>query len=140
MVSKGRMSINDFVDLTSTQPAKIYGLYPRKGTIAVGADADIVIWDPARSHTIRAETQHDRTGYTPFEGRVVTGYPETVLRRGEVIVENNALLAKPGSGRFLGRDAGPAAEPSGVLAPEFEQARNFGADLSLAGVTASHLP
>ena len=129
MVSKGRMGITDFVDLTATQPAKIYGLYPRKGTIAVGADADIVIWDPARTHTINAATQHDRTGYTPFEGRTVTGYPEIVLRRGEVIVENDKLLAKPGSGRFLGRDAGAAAEPRGVLAPEFEQALNFGAEL-----------
>jgi dihydropyrimidinase len=136
MVSRGRMSLTDFVDLTATQPAKIYGLYPRKGTIAVGADADIVLWDPARTQTLQAATLHDRTGYSPFEGRSVTGYPTTVLRRGEVIIENGRLLAKPGSGRFLGRDAGPAAEPRGVFPPEFEPAMNFGAELRSGVVRA----
>jgi dihydropyrimidinase len=113
MVSRGRMSLPDFVDLTATRPAQIYGLHPRKGAIVPGADADIVLWDPACVRTITAADLHDRTGYTPFEGRQVTGWPVTVLRRGMVIVDKGVLCAAPGSGLFLAREAGEAAVPQG---------------------------
>jgi dihydropyrimidinase len=129
IVTKKRMSVTDFVDLTSTQPAKMYGLFPRKGAIAAGGDADIVIWDPTRSQILSAASLHDRAGNTPFEGCSVTGYPVTVLRRGEIIVDQGERLAKAGSGCFIGRDAGPAASPRGAYPPEFELESNFGAKL-----------
>lgn len=103
MVSQERMSVCDFVDLTSTAPARHYGLYPRKGALVVGADADVVIWNPDRRTTITAGALHDRTGYTPYEGREVRGCPETVLCRGKVIVADGHLLARPGDGQFLPR-------------------------------------
>lgn len=103
MISQSRMSICDFVDLTSTGPAKNYGLHPRKGALTVGADADIVLWNTSTSTTITAAALHDRTGYTPYEGRVIRGFPETVLLRGEVVVAGGQLQAAPGHGRFLPR-------------------------------------
>ncbi|MDX6750466.1 dihydropyrimidinase [Geminicoccaceae bacterium 1502E] len=129
MVSKGRMDVNRFVDLTATAPAKLYGLHPRKGSIAVGADADIVVWDTEREVTIEQGSTHDDAGYTPFVGHKVKGWPATVLRRGEVVAEQGALRARPGSGTFLARQGGPAAQPSGRLAAEFDPERNFGAEL-----------
>lgn len=113
MVSKGRLGLERFVALTATEPAKIYGLHPRKGDITVGADADIAVWDPGRSVTLGAALMHDRTGYTPYEGRTVTGWPVTVLSRGRVIVDGGAFKGAPGSGRFLAREAGAAAIPAG---------------------------
>src|SRR5215207_582370 len=103
MVSKGRFDLNRFVAWTATEPAKIYGLHPKKGAIAIGADADIAIWDPKKKVTFSDATVKDRTRYTPCPGRTVTGWPTTVLRRGEIIVENGALDAPPGGGRFLPR-------------------------------------
>jgi dihydropyrimidinase len=91
------------VDLLATTPAKLFGLYPRKGTIAVGSDADLVIFDPRAHRTISAATHHSAADYTIYEGMQVTGAPELVLRRGEVIVEGERLLAAPGSGRFVAR-------------------------------------
>jgi dihydropyrimidinase len=129
MVSKGRFELEKFVAWTATEPAKMYGLHPKKGSIAIGADADIAIWDPKKRISISDEGVHDRTRYTPYAGRQIEGWPIVVLRRGEVIVENGRLLAKPGSGAFLPRAAGPAAEPTGRLAPEFDPAHNFGAKL-----------
>jgi len=129
MVSKGRLGLEKFVELTATAPAKIYNLHPRKGSIAVGADADIAIWDPDRRVTINDEMMHDRTGYTPFAGRTVEGWPVTVLSRGRVIVENARLSALPGSGRFLARSGGDAAEPTGRLVADMDPERNFGAKL-----------
>ncbi|MGI9521977.1 MAG: dihydropyrimidinase [Hyphomicrobiaceae bacterium] len=129
MVSKGRYGLNAFVKWTSTEPARIYGLAPRKGTIAIGADADIVIWDPNKSITLSDDTVHDLTGYTPFAGRTVKGWPTTVLRRGQVVVQQGACLAEPGSGVFLPREGGAAAEPMGRLSPEFDPSTNFGAKL-----------
>ena len=84
-VAKGRFSVNRFVELVSTTPAKLFGLYPRKGTIAVGSDADLVIFDPEREHTISAATHHMRVDYSMFEGIRVTGMPDVVLSRGRVI-------------------------------------------------------
>jgi len=102
-VAAGRFSPNRFVQLTSTAPAKLFGLYPRKGTIAVGSDADIVIFDPNAEEVISAQTHHMRVDYSMFEGIKVKGVPRVVLSRGRVIVENGKFLGRPGSGSFLRR-------------------------------------
>src|SRR5690349_1200770 len=102
-VAAGRFSVNRFVELVSTTPAKLFGLYPRKGTIAVGSDADLVIFDPQRKHTISAKTHHMRVDYSMFEGIEVTGMPDLVLSRGRVIVEGDKFLGRPGAGEFLKR-------------------------------------
>jgi len=129
MVSNGRLGAQKFVEWTSTAPAEIYGLAPRKGSIAIGADADIAIWDPGKEATFADATVVDGGGYTPYAGRTVRGWPVTVLRRGEIIAENGSCLAAPGSGEFLARAGGGAAEPLGRLSPEFDPERNFGAHL-----------
>src|SRR6201987_1204430 len=102
-VTKGRFNVNRFVELVSTTPAKLFGLYPRKGTIAVGSDADLVIFDPDRKHTISAKTHHMRVDYSMFEGIEVTGMPDAVLSRGHVIVEGDKFLGRAGAGDFLKR-------------------------------------
>jgi dihydropyrimidinase len=102
-VAGGRFSVNRFVELTSTTPAKLFGLYPRKGTIAVGSDADLVIFDPERKHTISAKTHHMRVDYSMFEGIEVTGMPDVVLARGKVVVEHDKFLGRAGHGEFLRR-------------------------------------
>src|SRR2546425_9732413 len=102
-LAQGRSSVNRFGGLTSTAAAKIFGLFPRKGTIAVGSDADIVIFDPNREQTISAKTHHMRVDYSAYEGRKVRGVAETVLSRGNVIVENEIFKGKTGEGRFLRR-------------------------------------
>ena len=102
-VRTGRISLNRFVELTSTNVAKLFGLYPRKGTIAPGSDADIVVWDPEKKLTISASTHHSNVNYNLFEGTEVTGAPEVVLVRGQVIVENDELVAQPGAGQFVRR-------------------------------------
>ncbi len=104
-VNSGRMSANRWVELCSTNPAKMFGMYPRKGAIAVGSDADIVLWDPNADHTISASTHHMRVDYSMFEGWKVKGNAATVLSRGQVIVDNNTWLGKAGYGRFVKRDA-----------------------------------
>jgi dihydropyrimidinase len=104
-VVKGRISPNRFVELTSTSPAKIFGLFPRKGTIAPGSDADLVVFDPNRKVTLSAKTLHQRVDYTPYEGRVVQGAADAVISRGEVIVENGAFKGNAGRGSFLKRKA-----------------------------------
>jgi len=102
-VGKKRFSVNRFVELVSTTPAKIFGLYPRKGTIAVGSDADLVIFDPNREHTISAKTHHMRVDYSMFEGIKVRGMPDVVMSHGRVLVENDKFHGKAGSGNFLKR-------------------------------------
>ena len=102
-VAQGRFSVNRFVELVSTTPAKLFGLYPRKGTIATGSDADLVIFDPNRQHTISAATHHMRVDYSMFEGIRVTGIPDVVLSRGRVIVQGDEFLGRPGAGEFLRR-------------------------------------
>jgi len=102
-VAKGRFSVNRFVELVSTTPAKLFGLYPRKGTIAVGSDADVVIFDPDRTHTISVKTHHMRVDYSMFEGIQVTGVPAAVLSRGRLIVEGDKFLGRAGAGEFLKR-------------------------------------
>lgn len=102
-VREGRISLSRLVDLTSTSPAKLFSLYPRKGTIAPGSDADIVVFDPDRKYVISARTHHTRSDYNLFEGMEVTGTPEVVLLRGQVIVDRGQLVATPGTGRFVAR-------------------------------------
>src|SRR5437016_7969739 len=97
-VASGKFGVNRFVELVSTTPAKIFGLYPRKGTIAVGSDADLVIFDPNREHTISAQTHHMRVDYSMFEGIKVKGMPDVVLSRGQVVVEGEKFHGKPGQG------------------------------------------
>lgn len=102
-VVKGRMSLNRFVEVNCTAPAKIFGLYPRKGTIAVGSDADLVIFDPKLSHTISAQSRHMRCDYNAYEGWKVTGKVRTVLLRGTVAIENGKALVGKGFGKYLPR-------------------------------------
>jgi dihydropyrimidinase len=102
-VRAGRITLNRMVELLSTNPAKLFGLYPRKGTIAVGSDADIVVFDPEKRHMISAASQHSKSDYNLFEGTEVTGSPEIVLLRGNVLVENGDLVAEPGIGQFVRR-------------------------------------
>jgi dihydropyrimidinase len=102
-VRAGRISLNRMVELLSTNPAKLFGLYPRKGTIAVGSDADIVVFDPEKKVTISASTHHSRVDYNLYEGTEVTGSPEVVLLRGNVLVENDELMASPGIGQYVAR-------------------------------------
>lgn len=118
-VMAGRITIKEFVGLTAANHATTYGLTGRKGTIAVGADADIGIWNPERQVTVTASMLHDNVGYTPYEGRTLRGWPEIVMSRGRVIVENNKLLAERGSGQFLKR--GPSdvlCDPTGLSMEE----------------------
>ena len=102
-VAAGRFNANRFVEITSTTPAKLFGIYPRKGTIAIGSDADLVIFDANRKHTISAKTHHMRVDYSMFEGVTVTGMPDVVMSRGRVLVEGDNFLGKPGTGNFLKR-------------------------------------
>jgi dihydropyrimidinase len=102
-VRGGRITLNRMVELLSTNPAKLFGLYPRKGTIAVGSDADIVVFDPEKRVKISAATQHSKSDYNLFEGTEVTGSPEVVILRGNVLVEDDTLVAQPGVGRYVAR-------------------------------------
>ncbi|HWW62034.1 MAG TPA: dihydropyrimidinase [Thermoanaerobaculia bacterium] len=102
-VVQGRISVNRFVEITSTAAAKIFGLFPRKGTIAVGSDADIVIFDPDEEMTISAKTHHMNVDYSCYEGWKVRGVTKTVLSRGDVVIEEGKYVAKPGRGQFLKR-------------------------------------
>ncbi len=102
-VRTGRISMNRFVEITATAPAKIFGLYPRKGSIAVGADADLVVWDPEKRHVLSDKTLHMRVDYSPYEGREVVGAPSHVVSRGKVVVADGKYVGKMGDGRFVKR-------------------------------------
>jgi dihydropyrimidinase len=113
-VREGRITLNRMVELLATNPAKLFGLYPRKGTVAVGSDADLVIFDPDKQETISASTHHSKSDYNLYEGTQVTGAPEVVLLRGNVLVENGELVASLGIGQFVkrarfGEELAPAA-------------------------------
>jgi dihydropyrimidinase len=105
-VQSGRLTPNQFVTLTSTNPAKIFGLYPRKGALVPGADADLAVWDPGRELTYGVAHAHHRTDYNLYEGWELTGYPEKVFLRGQLIVDRGRWLGHPGMGRFLHRTPG----------------------------------
>lgn len=102
-VLKGKISLNKFVEVCSTNASKIFGMYPRKGTIAIGSDADIVVFDPTKKHTISVNTHHMKCDYSGYEGWEVTGKTETVLLRGKVAIENEKCLLNPGDGKFIPR-------------------------------------
>ncbi|HXI93812.1 MAG TPA: dihydropyrimidinase [Blastocatellia bacterium] len=102
-VAAGKIGLNRFVELTSTSAAKLFGLFPRKGTIAVGSDADIVIFDPNEEMTLSAATHHMNVDYSAYEGMKVRGVARTVLSRGKVVIEDGKYLGKPGDGQFLKR-------------------------------------
>ncbi|WP_138494842.1 dihydropyrimidinase [Paenibacillus pinistramenti] len=118
-VEKGRITLNQFVDIVSTTSAKLFGLFPQKGTIAVGSDADIVIFDPSVTRTLSAETHHMKVDYNPFEGMEVKGEPVSVLVRGEFVIRDKAFAGTAGSGRYLRRKRFglPAAAPVPAPAP-----------------------
>ncbi|MDH3691512.1 MAG: dihydropyrimidinase [Gammaproteobacteria bacterium] len=128
-VNQGRLTLQQFVALTATNAARLYGLYPRKGSIAIGADADLAIWDPDKEVVVSAANIHDRVGYTPYEGKPLTGWPVTVISRGRVVVDDGELLVDRGSGEFLPCDHPAPAKPLGRTAPEMDPIHNFNAEL-----------
>src|SRR5262249_24192498 len=104
-VAKGRISLPRMVELVASNPARIFGMYPRKGAIIEGADADLIVFDPNRKVTIRAQEMHSRSDYDPFEGFEITGWPRATISRGEVIVDDRQPVATAGRGLFLERAA-----------------------------------
>ena len=112
-VSKGRIDPCAFVRLTATNPARLFGLYPRKGTIAPGADADLVLWDAKKSVTITNSLLQHVIDYTPYEGLKVIGWPVSTIRRGQVVMKDGLVQAEPGSGQFLARSPYDMIKPTG---------------------------
>ena len=110
-VRTGRIDMHRFVEIVSTNPARMFGLWPKKGTVAVGSDGDLVLFDPEKEITLSAESHHMRVDYNPYEGRVVHGGPAVVISRGEVIVDHGASAANPGRGEFVKRQAGGPLVP-----------------------------
>jgi len=105
-VNTGRIDAHRFVELVATNPARMFGLWPRKGTIAIGSDGDLVVWDPDLQVTLSAKTHHMRVDYNPYEGRVITGAPAVVVSRGDVIVDHGAFTGRRGRGQFIKRTPG----------------------------------
>jgi len=103
-VNEGRFSVNRFVELVATGPARLFGLLPRKGTISIGADADLVIWDPNKEHRLTKENLHMNVDHSPYEDITVKGYPAMVLQRGKVLVRDNQFIGEVGAGQFLKRN------------------------------------
>nr|WP_245398657.1 dihydropyrimidinase [Oceaniglobus trochenteri] len=124
-VNKGRITLQQFVALSASNAARLYGL-PQKGSIAIGMDADIAIWNPQETRTVTVKDQHDNMDYTPFEGRKLTGWPTTVLTRGRRVVEDGRLIATPGDGRFVARERIDLTGHPGATVPELDPATNFG--------------
>jgi dihydropyrimidinase len=118
-VVKGRIDVRTFVSLVSTMPAKLFGLYPRKGAIAVGSDADLVLWDPRWQRTLTNAMMLHGSDYTPFEGMVMTGAPVAVFLRGMKAFDGIDILAQPGNGLFLPREPYSLIEPSGKFPAGF---------------------
>ena len=104
-VSAGKITLNRFVEIVSTAPARIFGMYPKKGAIAPGSDADIVVWDPKAEHLISAKTHHMRVDYSMFEGFQVQGNARQVFSRGELIVDKGQYIGRVGRGQYLRRAA-----------------------------------
>ena len=119
-VTKGRIDLQTFVALTSTNAAKLFGLYPQKGTIAVGGDADICVWDAKREVTITQDVLHHDTDYTPYEGLEVTGWPAVTISRGKVVWNEGDVYCEPGWGRFIARPPYDYIAPRGILPTPFD--------------------
>jgi dihydropyrimidinase len=115
-VSKGRIDLNRFVALSSTNHAKTYGLYPRKGTIAIGSDADLAIWDPDRKLTLTHALLKDGADYTPYEGMEIKGWPILTMVRGEVVMRDGDVIGAKGFGAYVSRDRSPLAAPRAGVA------------------------
>ena len=118
-VSKGRITLDDFVRLTASNPARLMGLAPRKGSITIGADADLAIWDPKAKKTLTNALMQHVVDYTPYEGMEVTGWPVSTIRRGEVVMRDGKVQAAEGTSQFLPRGPYPFIAPRGVLANDF---------------------
>ena len=103
-VGKGKISLNKYVEVTSTNAAKIFGMFPRKGTIGIGSDADLVIFDPNEKHSISASSHHMNVDYSAYEGWELTGKIKTVLLRGKVVIDNNECKVSKGYGQFVKRN------------------------------------
>jgi dihydropyrimidinase len=119
-VSKGRIDACEFVRLTASNPARLFGLYPRKGTIAPGSDADLVVWDAKKRVTISNALMQHVIDYTPYEGMEVTGWPVATIRRGEIVMRDGKVQAEPGSGQFLARGAYQMIKPTGNVPNGFD--------------------
>jgi dihydropyrimidinase len=104
-VLRGRLSLNRLVEVTSTNAAKLFGLYPRKGTIAIGSDADLVLFDPNLTRKVESSMLKSRAGYSVYEGWQVTGWPVVTVRRGEIVFTHDTVVGQPGTGRLLRRGA-----------------------------------
>ncbi|NNC79686.1 MAG: dihydropyrimidinase [Acidimicrobiales bacterium] len=128
---KGRITLSHFAALAAGNVAAIYGMDHRKGSITLGRDADIAIWDPDVQRVVNAEDLHDNMDYTPYEGMKITGWPTTVIQRGQVIIEDNELQVGRGAGEFVPRHTIDLTAMPGRVAPELDPARNFGVDLDL---------
>src|SRR5580692_993727 len=122
-VSKGQIDVNTFVRLVASNPAKLFGLYPRKGTIAPGSDADIVLWDPGKQVTITNALLQHVIDYTPYEGMQVTGWPVATVKSGRVAMRDGKVQAEPGTGKFLPRAPYDLIKPRGVLPDGFDAAQ-----------------
>lgn len=103
-VNKGKITLNKYVEVACTNPAKIFGMFPQKGTIAVGSDADIVIFDPNQKHTLSAKTHHMNVDYSGYEGWEITGKVKTVLLRGKIAIDEDVCLIDKGYGKFIKRN------------------------------------
>ncbi|MEL7158768.1 MAG: amidohydrolase family protein, partial [Actinomycetota bacterium] len=102
-VATGRLSVARFVEVTSTQAARLFGLYPRKGTIAPGADADLIVWNPETTKVIDGSTMYSNAGYSPYDGWEITGWPEVTISRGTIVARNQEVSAERGRGRLAPR-------------------------------------
>jgi dihydropyrimidinase len=118
-VSKGRIDVQTFVRLVSTNPARLFGLHPRKGTIAVGSDADLVIFDPNKSVTLTNAAMHHGGDFTPYEGYRTQGYPIATYLRGTLVFDGRHVVGPAGQGRYLARDFYPMIEPLGRFTSPF---------------------
>lgn len=125
-VVKGRITLDDFVRLTATNPARLMGLAPRKGSISIGADADLVLWDPKAKRTITNAMMQHAVDYTPYEGMEVTGWPMMTIRRGEVVMRDGVVQAEPGTAQYLPRAPYEMVKPRGILANGFDAAPPLG--------------
>jgi dihydropyrimidinase len=119
-VANGRIDAPEFVRLTASNPARLFGLYPRKGTIAPGSDADLVVWDPKKRVRITNALLQHVIDYTPYEGLEVTGWPLATIRRGEIVMRDGKVQAEPGSGQFLARSPYEMIKPTGRLPNDFD--------------------